>query len=330
MPSLLTRPHGTRFPVDQVVVERQWAELTAALTRRGFLGAMALGAAAVTVGCGTSAGSEAAGAATRTVTTPLGTYDIPTAPERVIVIDSRLDLEPALALELPVIATSYDNPAPWLPPVDARLLAAPVNLEEVLGLAPDLIVCVNLDNDMWPAPKLLDIAPVITTEFTVPWKENLTRLAGWLGRTATFDRVLSEYDAVAAAFRARHRDTLARARFGIVSLQQDQFYLVHNGGSRLPPQVLADIGGTLGSIGGLSDSDSFGMESLELLEGLDGLIVLAPRGDVGALAADVLWQRVPAVAAGRVQVIDQRLQFGSVYSAIELVARYDDLLSRLG
>ncbi|NKZ70290.1 hypothetical protein GTA09_10670 [Rhodococcus hoagii] len=155
-------------------------------------------------------------------------------------------------------------------------------------------------------------------------------MADWLGRTATFDRVLAEYDAVAAAFRARHRDTLARARFGIVSLQQDQFYLVHNGGSRLPPQVLADVGGTLGSIGGLSDSDSFGMESLELLDGLDGLIVLAPRGDLGALARDVLWQRVPAVAAGRVQVIDQRLQFGSVYSAIELVAQFDTLLSRLG
>ncbi|MBM4719303.1 hypothetical protein GS449_12500 [Rhodococcus hoagii] len=72
------------------------------------------------------------------------------------------------------------------------------------------------------------------------------------------------------------------------------------------------------------------MESLELLDGLDGLIVLAPRGDLGALARDVLWQRVPAVAAGRVQVIDQRLQFGSVYSAIELVAQFDTLLSRLG
>ncbi|MBU4615961.1 ABC transporter substrate-binding protein [Rhodococcus sp. GG48] len=330
MTPLMSPPHPARPHLDAVGVDRQWAELTAALSRRGFLGAIALGATAFTVGCGTSSGSDTASAATRAVTTPLGTYDIPVAPQRVVVIDSRLDLEPALALELPVIATSYDTPAPWLPPVDARVLTAPVDLEEVLGLAPDLIVCVNLDSEMWPAPKLLDIAPVITTEFTVPWKENLTRLADWLGRTATFDRVLAEYDAVAAAFRARHRDTLARARFGIVSLQQDQFYLVHNGGSRLPPQVLADVGGTLGSIGGLSDSDSFGMESLELLDGLDGLIVLAPRGDLGALAGDALWQRVPAVAAGRVQAIDQRLQFGSVYSAIELVAQFDTLLSRLG
>ncbi|NKW63176.1 hypothetical protein GS937_01340, partial [Rhodococcus hoagii] len=129
-------------------MDRQWAELTAALSRRGFLGAIALGATAFTVGCGTSSGSDTASAATRAVTTPLGTYDIPVAPQRVVVIDSRLDLEPALALELPVIATSYDTPAPWLPPVDARVLTAPVDLEEVLGLAPDLIVCVNLDSEM--------------------------------------------------------------------------------------------------------------------------------------------------------------------------------------
>ncbi|NKR30094.1 twin-arginine translocation signal domain-containing protein, partial [Rhodococcus hoagii] len=265
----------------------EWARMVDRLTRRGFLGGIgALGATALLTACGTSgAGPESSAAqSTRTVTTPLGTYDIPTSPQRVVVIDSRLDLEPALALELPVIATSYDTPAPWLPPVDARVLTAPVDLEEVLGLAPDLIVCVNLDSEMWPAPKLLDIAPVITTEFTVPWKENLTRLADWLGRTATFDRVLAEYDAVAAAFRARHRDTLARARFGIVSLQQDQFYLVHNGGSRLPPQVLADVGGTLGSIGGFPTPTASGWSRSKLLDGLDGLIVLAPRGDLGALA----------------------------------------------
>ncbi|NKS73749.1 hypothetical protein GS531_15465 [Rhodococcus hoagii] len=78
-------------------------------------------------------------------------------------IDSRLDLEPALALELPVIATSYDTRHPGCRRSTLGYHGA-VDLEEVLGLAPDLIVCVNLDSEMWPAPKLLDIAPVINTE----------------------------------------------------------------------------------------------------------------------------------------------------------------------
>lgn len=52
---------------------------------------------------------------TRQVTTPLGTYDIPIRPQRVVTIDSRLDLEPAIALQLPVIPTSYAAPEPWVP-----------------------------------------------------------------------------------------------------------------------------------------------------------------------------------------------------------------------
>ncbi|MBM4570434.1 hypothetical protein GS489_08910 [Rhodococcus hoagii] len=88
MTPLMSPPHPARPHLDAVGVDRQWAELTAALSRRGFLGAIALGATAFTVGCGTSSGSDTASAATRAVTTPLGTYDIPVAPQRVVVIDS--------------------------------------------------------------------------------------------------------------------------------------------------------------------------------------------------------------------------------------------------
>ncbi|MBM4600378.1 hypothetical protein GS440_19380 [Rhodococcus hoagii] len=154
-------------------------------------------------------------------------------------------------------------------------------------------------------------------------------MADWLGRTATFDRVLAEYD------RWRQRSapvTGQRSRAAplrIVSLQQDQFYLVHNGGSRLPPRVLAYVRWTLGSIGGLSDSDSFGMESLELLDGLDGLIVLAPRGDLAARwPGRAVAARPPAVAAGRVQqAIDQRLRSDRCTPPSNSSPSFDTLLS---
>ena len=48
----------------------------------------------------------------RTVTTALGTYEIPTKPRRVLAVDARTDLE--------------------------------------LALAPDLIICVDADNDYRP------------------------------------------------------------------------------------------------------------------------------------------------------------------------------------
>lgn len=311
----------------------EWARMVDRLTRRGFLGGIgALGATALLTACGTSgAGPESSAAqSTRTVTTPLGTYDIPTSPQRVVVIDSRLDLEPALALELPVIAHSYDAPAPWLPKITAEEIASPVNLEQVLRLQPDLIVCVNLDNEMWPAPALLDIAPVITTEFKMPWKQNMIQLADWLGRTETFDRAIATYDHAARSLVDRHSETLQQARIGIISRQPEEFRMVHDTVAYLPPQVYTDLGGTLGAIGNLGPTDAFGMESLDLLGDLDGILVLSTGSDLGSLTTDPLWQRIPAVSSGRVQVVEQLIQYGSVYSAIELVAQYDALLSRLG
>ncbi|MBM4515218.1 hypothetical protein GS438_23825 [Rhodococcus hoagii] len=63
MTPLMSPPHPARPHLDAVGVAG-WAELTAALSRRGFLGAIALGATAFTVGCGTSSGSDTASAAT--------------------------------------------------------------------------------------------------------------------------------------------------------------------------------------------------------------------------------------------------------------------------
>lgn len=311
----------------------EFARIVDRLSRRGFLtGAGALGATALLGACGTAdAGDEASAApATRTVTTPLGTYEIPVSPQRVVVVDSRLDLEPALALELPVIAHSYDAPAPWLPGTTAKEIASPVNFEEVLALAPDLIVCVNLDIDTWPARALLEIAPVVTTEFTVPWKENMNRLAGWLGRTDTFDRAMGRYDDAAARLVDRHADTLRDAGIGIVAFYDPKMQLVHDPVAMMPPQVLVDLGGRLGDIGGRSGHDAIERERLEDLAGLDAIMVMAPRGDIGALADDPLWQRVPAVADGRIHIVDDRTYYGSIYSAIELVVQFDALLTRLG
>jgi len=51
----------------------------------------------------------------RTVTTLYGTYDIPAFPQRVAAIDSRLDLQAALALGLPVVGYGHSQPGPWVP-----------------------------------------------------------------------------------------------------------------------------------------------------------------------------------------------------------------------
>ena len=80
--------------------ERVWQELVDALTRRQFgIGAGMAAVATILSSCSSSDGSGADDdAQMRTVTTQLGTYDIPTNPKRVLAVDARTYLELAIAL----------------------------------------------------------------------------------------------------------------------------------------------------------------------------------------------------------------------------------------
>src|SRR3546814_9774239 len=87
-----------------VLDERAWQELVNALTRRQFgIGAGMAAVATILSSCSSSDGSGTSDdTQMRTVTTPLGTYDIPTNPKRVLSVDARTEPELAIALELPV------------------------------------------------------------------------------------------------------------------------------------------------------------------------------------------------------------------------------------
>ena len=108
------------------------------------------GLGAFLAACGDS-GSSSGETEMRSVTTPLGTYDIPVNPKRVVAIDSRLDLEPAVALELPLVGYTYAHATPWVP-IDSSVpfLSEIPNREQILALEPDLIVCLNYESEWWP------------------------------------------------------------------------------------------------------------------------------------------------------------------------------------
>src|SRR6218665_1316799 len=132
--------------------------MTCSLTRRQF----GLGASAAVLGAGLPGAAWAQGT-TKTVTTPLGSYDIPLQPKRVVTIDARTDYEPALVLGLPVIALgAYDfwGGRSFVPETaGAAKLAMPTTAEAVLALEPDLIICSGEDpaGEWWPAERLQQI-----------------------------------------------------------------------------------------------------------------------------------------------------------------------------
>ncbi|SNT25893.1 ABC-type Fe3+-hydroxamate transport system, substrate-binding protein [Rhodococcoides kyotonense] len=310
------------------------------ISRRSFgIGLGAAGIAAFLAGCNSSgddAGADAA--ATKTVTTPLGTYDIPVDPKRVVAIDSRLDLEPAVALELPIIGYTYAPATPWVPVGDdARYLSEIPNREQILALQPDLIVCLNSDSEWWPVNDLSTIAPVLTTEFEQTWRTNLDNLAGWLGRTPTLDKLILDYDSFIDDVRTRHEAKIASRTVASVSFLPDTNMLYVTSirttekGDKPSDMTLTDIGGTTLTMDGLDGEGGIAIENVDQLSGVDGFMVTdePDSAEYAALAGNTLWQRLPAVQAGNVTTLGGSTYYGSIYTVSYVAKGWDALYSKM-
>lgn len=270
----------------------------------------------------------------RSVTTRYGTYDIPVAPKRVVAIDSRLDLQPALALGLPVIGYAHSRPGPWVPVADGlEFYGSEVNIEQVLASNPDLIICAGYDPESvwWPANKLRAIAPVVPTEGDMPWKEALRALADLLGMAGQGEDAFGAYDALIADIKTRHADKLATRTIVSVQPGQGTTYLM-NGQRVLQPQVLADLGAkTIPPLEGQDyDREVTAEQFGTVLGNVDGIILsTSVPEDVDGIKDEPLWQRLPAIANNATVTSNGNINYGSIYSAIHVAKMIDELLGKI-
>ena len=144
-------------------------------TRRNALVAgSALAALGLLVGCSTEpadqASDAAAGASGDTIDFSYEGYEaeVPSDPERVVVLDSRGGLEFALLADYPIVATAYGKDSPLSPLVDddtahLKNSAFDLNREEIASHDPDLIVVGTGWYDYYEGEdfKLDEIAPVL-------------------------------------------------------------------------------------------------------------------------------------------------------------------------
>lgn len=297
--------------------------------RRAFL----LGGA--TLGLAAALPRTAFAQETRSVTTKYGTYDIPAAPKRVVAIDSRLDLQPALALGLPVVGYGHSVPGPWVPGVEGmEFYGSEINIEQVLASDPDLIICAGYDPDSvwWPANKLRAIAPVVPTDNDLPWKEALRDLATVLNMEGAAEPAIAEYDALIADIKQRRAELIASKT--IVSLQPAAgvFYLM-NGSKMLQTQVLADLGARTipPKADQLYDSGEIPAEAFaDTLGSVDGILLATTSpDDLSGLENEPLWQRQPAVAADAMIASNGNINYGSIYSAMQVAKLVDELYGKL-
>jgi iron complex transport system substrate-binding protein len=319
-------------------------------TRRQFLSL--LGAAGLVAGCGTGPSGTAgpAPAATRRVTHQFGSFDIPLDPQRVVGLEGRRDLETCLALGITPVGIGSnalyedDRPAPF---VDLPLEGVTViqqtepNLEVIASLRPDLVLTRD-SNIEELLDQLVAIAPVLPVGSGVDpnnsgddWRADLQRVAGWLGREDRLGAALAEYDARVDAVRQRHTARLADAVVAIVQFSPDEgFSTSATDGFYLQAQALGAVGGVhLPFLESLDQGEyvaTFSVERTSELAPADAILVIVnTEEERAALAAQPLWQRLPAVAAGRVVFTDSRANYGSVYAAGECVRLVDELYATL-
>ena len=278
--------------------------------------------------------------AMRTVTTSLGTYEIPANPQRVIAVDSRSNLEPAVALGLNLIGYSHSPVRPWVPlGPGVPMLGAPPNIEEILALEPDLIICPTTDPDSewWPLNKLKSVAPILPTDYLASWQDNLANLASWLDKPVMGVETIGSYNGLVADIKTRHASAIGRHKVAAVQLDAAK-NAVHvrtlgtSYGQVMPGQVLAEIGGVAVSANILSEAGEVGIEQIgDLLGDVDGFLILDfENGGVEAFADNPIWNRLPAVAAGHTHVLKGNSTFGSLYTALYLAGGWDELYKTLG
>ncbi|MBD8506574.1 ABC transporter substrate-binding protein [Hoyosella sp. G463] len=297
-------------------------------TRRDFL---ALAATTVLLaGCSGDGDAGTSGEApvpARTVTTPLGAVEVPAEPRRVVAIDSRQDLEIALALGLPVVGYTSRMVQPWVPlGGGARRLESPVDVEEIRELGPDLILATSIEDEYWLAPGLVDVAPVLPIDPAAPWPENLRAVSGWLGAEQAARAALDRYEDRLERVRERHGTAAMTEPVAVVDLRAPGQVgdLSHPPG--VPSTVLADLDVPVLRFTPSAD-EQLGREAGELLARAGRLLVVTnePGLDAASLAGDEVFGTVPAVRDGRL-VVTGDVAYGSVYTALEILVQMDRLL----
>lgn len=321
-------------------------------TRRHFLGGSL--AAAFLAGCGDSAdggdADSATGAGTGdksstpapaswTVTHDHGTVEVPAEPTRVIAMENRRDLETAVVLGLPLVGVGAygggaDVAAPFVPVGDATfevLNTSEPNYEQIAALRPDLILSRELYlQDEFLDGRLGQAAPILPVASSGPWRPDLERVAGWLRREATLTSALDQYDAELARVRTTHEKRLADSPVAIVEYfpSDRTFYAGGLDGFQLQANTLDSLGGRLVDLQAERDyfDEPFSLENVGDLVDAAAILLVLPSEEAGdELDGLELWQRLPAVEAGRVVRTDTRTNQGSVFAATACVALLDEL-----
>jgi iron complex transport system substrate-binding protein len=298
--------------------DAEFARITAALTRRGFLGAGALAGIGLLTSCRTSSGEPAAGEM-RTITTVNGQVEVPVNPKRVVSADYYTGPAMVDAGFTPVgLPVDYENTDGIPEPYASALQSLPKvgrwyepNAEAIAALSPDLIVMTDRLAETSPDlyEQIRSIAPtaVFAEEGQYAWKDRARGVADALNQSAKVEELADRYEARIAKFRSDNADVLSKVKvvyttyfeesgFSLYSPTKYQTTVISEAGFQFNDRSLALPAGT---------NEWFLKEQLELLDEADVIITNSGKGPINEkLAGDTIFERLRAVKNGQVYSFD--------------------------
>ncbi|AEQ51450.1 ABC transporter substrate-binding protein [Pelagibacterium halotolerans] len=249
--------------------------------------------------------------------------EIPADPERVFVMESRTALEFALLAGFPVIATDWDETSHLvLDEVTERLsFRAEPNAELALSYEPDLLVVGRGWWNFWQNNGSFNSdgfdVLVIEDANSADWKELMVGQLEAVGRADQADMALASYDAAVAEARPIIAELVGDAPVAIADIWAGDQYVLHV--DTFDAAVARDIGLNLVS----SDApieDGYQAHSAENLDAFAGAEFIVLWGGDSPAVDNPLWQRLPAVEAGKVYELHTANSWGFALAATDFVA----------
>lgn len=287
-------------------------EIVDDVTRREFIVA-GISLAALLAGCGGDDRPDAA-SASRTLQGDNGTVTVPAAPERVGCVIGSFDIDVLAVGITPVITTYFaegwaDVPAPTI--VSRNV---PPTVEELAKARPDVMLGWNWVTAEPYYDDLVKIAPYVGLGEAegVAWRETFLQTCDVVNRRGRAEQLLVEFDERVERLAAR------RAGEPPLRVARIEFYEPGSFSFRGQDEVSAELMRAIGLT--VVGPDKREDRSLERLPEIDADVLVVPAGSDNipmSLLDDVrgteVWQRVPAVAAGRVHIVDAGLWPGAGY-----------------
>ena len=315
------------------------------IPRRSLLAGLGLGlvGAGALTGCSGGSGSGSASGSTsgsvsatptRSVQTATGTVEVPSAPRRVVVLDSA-ELDSVLTLGFTPVGASRavadsSLPSYWgsarLEGIASTGVIGDPDLDAITRLDPDLILS-NRTRDGSRYESLSAIAPTVLTETTgYPWKDNFRTHADALNQQASVDLVSTAYaQHVSQVIQSLGgTDAAGKQQISLVRFVQDEkprLYATQN----FLGVVLADLhlGRPASQSGAVFDTT---LTDPAQLGGLDGTAIFhatygdAAKAGTSTVVGSKAWQALAAVTAHRAFSVDDELWFQGIgYTGANLV-----------